>query len=69
MPSPGRVVVIAEPSVLAVVMAVPETPDSSLLTQKLGNAEGELMSTTPASESRYSHAANVLATHRKVSHS
>lgn len=63
MPSPGRMVLILKSFRLAVVMAVPEIPDCSLLTQKLGNAEGDLRSTAPAS---YSHAANVLAIHREV---
>lgn len=31
-------------------MAVPEIPDYSLLQQKLGNAESDLMSTSPASK-------------------
>lgn len=66
MPSPGRMVLIAKPFRLAVVMSVPEIPDYSLLTQKLGNTEDDLMSTTPASECHYSHAANVLAIHREV---
>lgn len=66
MPSPGRMILIAKPVRLAVLMAVPEIPDYSLLTQKLGNAEGDLMSTTPASNCHYSHAANVLAIHREV---
>lgn len=50
MPSPGSIVLILKPFRLAVVMAVLEIPDYSLLTQKLRNAEGDLMSTTPASE-------------------
>lgn len=52
-------------------MAVPEIPDYSLLQQKLGNVESDLMSTSPASECcvvNYvvSYAGNVLAIHRKV---
>lgn len=66
MPSPGRMKLIAKPFRLAVVMSLPEIPDYSLLTQKLGNAEGDLMSTTPVFECHYSHAANMLTIHREV---